>query len=89
MANLHNSTFINGQMSLETLWRLLEQQRRHNASMANVIGLNEDKILLEGSKNVRHGMTTLGELFGSKFLISQLIFPWDLIFQLIFQCLQF
>jgi len=73
MANLHNSTFINGQMSLETLWRLLEQQRRHNASMANVIGLNEDKILLEGSKNVRHGMTTLELVIVQGVLLAVLI----------------
>ena len=60
MSVTNNSTFINGQMSLETLWRLLEQQRRHNASMASVVGLNEAKILVEDNRGAKHGMTTLG-----------------------------
>ena len=56
-----NSTFVDGQMSLETLWRLLEEQRRQNgSSVASVVGLDEAKILVENQRD-RHGMTTLGK----------------------------
>ncbi len=63
-----NSTnpFLNGQMDLEMLWRLLEQ--RHSGGGAtgsgfnkngNVIGLDEDKILETQARG--HSMTTLGK----------------------------
>ena len=53
-----------GHMNLETLWRLLEQQRKNNVSMASVVGLDETKFLVENNSATqgahRHGMTTLG-----------------------------
>lgn len=60
-----NDTFVNGQMSLETLWRLLERQRNSNASMASVVGLDEAKILFDdrqqgGGGSSKGGMTTIG-----------------------------
>ena len=51
-----------GHMSLETLWRLLEHQRKQNASMASVVGLDEAKILIQNDQRSKHGgMTTLGK----------------------------
>ena len=54
-----------GHMNLETLWRLLEQQRKNNVSMASVVGLDETKFLVENNNATqgahRHGMTTLGK----------------------------
>lgn len=59
-----NDTFVNGQMSLETLWRLLERQRNSNVSMASVVGLDEAKILIDDRQHQggssRGGMTTIG-----------------------------
>ena len=52
---------INGQMSLEALWRLLEHQKSNNASMASVVGLDEAKILIENKTEPSHrGMSTIG-----------------------------
>ena len=58
-----NSTLIEGhQMSLATLWRLLEEQRRNNgSSMASVVGLDEAKLLVENNRPNKNGMTTLGK----------------------------
>ena len=57
-----NSTLIEGQMSLATLWRLLEEQRRNNgSSMASVVGLDEAKLLVENNRANKNGMTTLGK----------------------------
>ena len=51
-----------GHMSLETLWRLLEHQRKQNASMASVVGLDEAKILIQNDQRSKQGgMTTLGK----------------------------
>ena len=59
--NRLNSTFVDGQMSLETLWRLLEEQRRQNgSSVASVVGLDEAKLLVE-NRHTKNGMTTLGK----------------------------
>ena len=67
-----NSTFVDGQMSLETLWRLLEEQRRQNgSSVASVVGLDEDKLLVENRHRNRHGMTTLGTYFFPKIRIPK------------------
>ena len=59
-----NSTLIEGhQMSLATLWRLLEEQRRNNgSSMASVVGLDEAKLLV-GNRQTKNGMTTLGKKY--------------------------
>ena len=56
------NTFASGKMSLESLWRLLEQQGRTNASMASVIGLDEAKIRGQDRDTglAKHGMTTIG-----------------------------
>ena len=57
-----NSTLIEGQMSLATLWRLLEEQRRNNgSSMASVVGLDEAKLLVENNRPNKNGMTILGK----------------------------
>ena len=60
-ANKEN-TFASGKMSLESLWRLLEQQGRTNASMASVVGLDEAKIRGQDTDTglAKHGMTTIG-----------------------------
>ena len=60
MSSGKGNTFASGQMSLESLWRLLEQQGRTNASMASVVGLDEAKILQDGAGAPKHGMTTIG-----------------------------
>ena len=61
MSSGKGNTFASGQMSLESLWRLLEQQGRTNASMASVVGLDEAKILVQDRAGApKHGMTTIG-----------------------------
>jgi len=68
-----NSTFVDGQMSLETLWRLLEEQRRQNgSSVASVVGLDEAKILVENQRD-RHGMTTLELVIIQSILLASLV----------------
>lgn len=68
-----NATFVDGQMSLETLWRLLEEQRRQNgSSVASVVGLDEAKILVENNKD-RHGMTTLELVIIQSILLASLV----------------
>ena len=60
-------------MSLESLWRLLEQQGRTNASMASVVGLDEAKILVQDRAGApKHGMTTIGKYPQNIFLYSKL-----------------
>ena len=60
-----NSTnpFLNGQMDLDTLWRLLEQRHGGRQSDGNVVGLDETKIL--DDQQAKHSMTTLGEQDGT------------------------
>jgi hypothetical protein len=61
MSSGKENTFASGQMSLESLWRLLEQQGRTNTSMASVVGLDEAKILVQDRAGApKHGMTTIG-----------------------------
>ena len=63
MSSGKGNTFASGQMSLESLWRLLEQQGRTNASMASVVGLDEAKILVQDRAGApKHGMTTIGNI---------------------------
>jgi len=67
------NTFASGQMSLESLWRLLEQQGRTNASMASVIGLDEAKILQDKAGAPKHGMTTIELVIVQAILLAVLI----------------
>ena len=68
MSSGKGNTFASGQMSLESLWRLLEQQGRTNASMASVVGLDEAKILVQDRAGApKHGMTTIGNYPWNKY----------------------
>jgi len=70
-----SDTLMDGQMSLETLWRLLEQQRqKQNVSMASVVGLDEVKLdQEEGQGNARPGMTTIELVIVQGILLAVLI----------------
>jgi len=70
-----NSTLIEGhQMSLATLWRLLEEQRRNNgSSMASVVGLDEAKLLVENNRANKNGMTTLELVIIQSILLALLV----------------
>jgi len=71
--NRLNSTFVDGQMSLETLWRLLEEQRRQNgSSVASVVGLDEAKLLVE-NRQTKNGMTTLELVIIQSILLALLV----------------
>ena len=82
--NRLNSTFVDGQMSLETLWRLLEEQRRQNgSSVASVVGLDEAKLLVENNRANKNGMTTLGKktlilirLLDSSWVSNVMLIEW-------------
>ena len=68
MSSGKGNTFASGQMSLESLWRLLEQQGRTNASMASVVGLDEAKILVQDRAGApKQGMTTIGNYPQNKY----------------------
>lgn len=68
------NTFASGQMSLESLWRLLEQQGRTNASMASVVGLDESKFLVQDRAGApKHGMTTIELVIVQAILLAVLI----------------
>jgi len=67
------NTFASGQMSLESLWRLLEKQGRTNASMASVVGLDEAKILVQDRDGPKHGMTTIELVIVQAILLAVLI----------------
>jgi hypothetical protein len=70
-----NSTLIEGHhMSLATLWRLLEEQRRNNgSSMASVVGLDEAKLLVENNRANKNGMTTLELVIIQSILLALLV----------------
>lgn len=73
-SNQLNSTLIEGQMSLATLWRLLEEQRRNNgSSMASVVGLDEAKLLVENNRANKNGMTTLELVIIQSILLALLV----------------
>jgi len=69
------NTFASGKMSLESLWRLLEQQGRTNASMASVVGLDEAKIRGQDTDTglAKHGMTTIELVIVQAILLAVLI----------------
>ena len=72
MSSGKGNTFASGQMSLESLWRLLEQQGRTNASMASVVGLDEAKILVQDRAGApKHGMTTIGNYPKNLYYLGQ------------------
>lgn len=61
-------------MSLEALWRLLEQQRlKQNVSMASVVGLDELKLDQEQGSSPRQGMTTIELVIVQGVLLAVLI----------------
>lgn len=74
MSSGKENTFASGQMSLESLWRLLEQQGRTNTSMASVVGLDEAKILVQDRAGApKHGMTTIELVIVQAILLAVLI----------------